>query len=206
MTERTVRIVPIGAAWYEVVVDEPDLRVMVRLSLAPTGRLAVVELVIGRWPGVTADGLRAIPIGKVESWANGAARDELLADLDKRQGLSEADRDEADRLARMRPSFGEPPPGAVAATEEFIERISAKPVRSRMRKKTLEVPEGQPKPDRFYRDLARLYEDLALDTPRPAAVIAEANGVPVRRVHGWVKEARRRGLLAPGERQARRPR
>ena len=77
---------------------------------------------------------------------------------------------------------------------------------SRVRNLKLRIPEGQPKPDSFYREVARIFAGLAVNTPRPAAVIAEANSVPISRIHGWIKEARRRGLLAPGERQARRRR
>jgi hypothetical protein len=85
-------------------------------------------------------------------------------------------------------------------------RMDGKPVvlRSRVRNLRLSVPEGQPKPDSFYRKVAHLYSEVQVNTARPAAVIAEANGIPVSTVHGWVKEARRRGLLAAGERQARR--
>jgi hypothetical protein len=75
---------------------------------------------------------------------------------------------------------------------------------SRVRNLTLRVPEGQPKPDSFYREVARLFGEASVNSPRPAAVIAEANEVKVSTVHGWVKEASRRGLLAPGERQVRR--
>jgi hypothetical protein len=211
MTERAPRITPHGAAWYDVALDDDDLRAMVRLSLSSTGRLAVVELVLSRWPGVTADALRSIPLGRVEAWANGAGRERVLADLDHRSKLSDDERTSADNLARQRASWGEPAPGAVEtveASEAFIAETSAKPValRSGVRNLTLRVPEGQPKPDSFYAEVARLYGKVAIDTPRPAVALAEANGVPVSQVHGWVKEARRRGLLAPGERQARRQR
>ena len=82
----------------------------------------------------------------------------------------------------------------------------AVPLRSRVRSLRLKVPDGQPEPDTFYREVARIYSEAMANTPRPAAAIAEANAVKVSTVHGWVKEARRRGLLAPGERQIRRQR
>lgn len=67
----------------------------------------------------------------------------------------------------------------------------------------LAVPPGRPKPDAFYRQVAEVFAHLTTTTARPANVIAEANAVPVTQVHGWVKEARRRGLLAAGERSRR---
>jgi hypothetical protein len=62
----------------------------------------------------------------------------------------------------------------------------------------LNVPPGA-KPDRFYQRLAALYSSLALRSNRPAVLLAERNGVPVTTVHRWVKEARRRGFLPPGQ-------
>jgi hypothetical protein len=68
----------------------------------------------------------------------------------------------------------------------------------------LALPEGRPKPDDFYQQVADVFAYLTTVSPRPANELADANGVRVTTVHGWVKEARRRGLLASGER-ARRP-
>jgi len=65
----------------------------------------------------------------------------------------------------------------------------------------MKIPEGQPKPDSFYEQVAERFAYLQITSPRPATDLAEANNVPVTTVHGWVKEARRRGLLLlPGER------
>jgi hypothetical protein len=62
----------------------------------------------------------------------------------------------------------------------------------------LKVPPGA-KPDWFYERLAVAYSSLALRSNRPAVLLAERNGVPVTTVHRWVKEARRRGFLPPGQ-------
>jgi hypothetical protein len=66
----------------------------------------------------------------------------------------------------------------------------------------VKIPDGggRRKPDRFYEQIAERFAYLATVSPRPAMELAKANGVPVTTVHGWVKEARRRGLLAAGER------
>jgi len=53
-------------------------------------------------------------------------------------------------------------------------------------------------PDAFYDAVAAAYRALATSSPRPVADLADANDVPVTTAQRWVKEARRRGLLAPG--------
>ena len=60
------------------------------------------------------------------------------------------------------------------------------------------IPPGS-KPDWFYQRLAAIYSSLAQRSNRPAMVLAERNEVPVTTVHRWVKEARRRGFLPPGQ-------
>jgi hypothetical protein len=65
------------------------------------------------------------------------------------------------------------------------------------------IPEGRNRPDDFYRQVADLFTYLATISSRPATDLAEANGVPTTTVHGWVKEARRRGILPAGERTRR---
>jgi hypothetical protein len=62
----------------------------------------------------------------------------------------------------------------------------------------LKIPPGA-KPDWFYERLAVAYSKLALRSNRPAVLLAERNEVPVTTVHRWVKEARRRGFLPPGQ-------
>lgn len=61
-------------------------------------------------------------------------------------------------------------------------------------------PEGRGRPDSFYEQVVERFTYLATVSQRPATDLAEANGVPTTTVHGWVKEARRRGLLPAGER------
>lgn len=53
-------------------------------------------------------------------------------------------------------------------------------------------------PDAFYGAVAAAYRRLAAISARPVAELAAANGVPVTTAQRWVKESRRRGLLAPG--------
>lgn len=53
-------------------------------------------------------------------------------------------------------------------------------------------------PDAFYDSIASAYRSLVATSPKPVAELAAANEVPVTTAQRWVKEARRRGLLAPG--------
>jgi hypothetical protein len=53
-------------------------------------------------------------------------------------------------------------------------------------------------PDAFYDAVASAYRHLAASSPRPVADLAAANDVPITTAQRWIKEARRRGLLAPG--------
>ena len=54
-------------------------------------------------------------------------------------------------------------------------------------------------PDAFYDAVASVYRHLAGTSSRPVGDIAAANDVPVTTAQRWVKEARRRGLLPPGQ-------
>ncbi len=59
------------------------------------------------------------------------------------------------------------------------------------------APTGRPYPDDFYRRVAAAYNALVSAGRSPAPALAEANSVPVTTVHGWTREARRRGALPP---------
>ena len=54
-------------------------------------------------------------------------------------------------------------------------------------------------PDAFYDEVAAVYRHLVTTSSRPVADLAVANDVPVTTARRWVKEARRRDLLAPGQ-------
>ena len=54
-------------------------------------------------------------------------------------------------------------------------------------------------PDAFYQAVASTYRHLVTTSSRPVAELAAANDVPVTTAQRWVKEARRRQLLAPGQ-------
>lgn len=54
--------------------------------------------------------------------------------------------------------------------------------------------------DAFYQQVARAYRQYAEESRAPAAAIADEAEVPVRTVHRWIAEARRRGHLPEGRR------
>jgi hypothetical protein len=81
---------------------------------------------------------------------------------------------------------------------QFVLRASAALGRQPALK--FELPSGPGrKPDAFYRKVALAYQWLSVMGRGPAAELARINGVPVTTVHRWTKEARARGLLAPGQ-------
>ncbi|MET7651561.1 hypothetical protein [Streptomyces sp. NPDC005486] len=60
----------------------------------------------------------------------------------------------------------------------------------------LRPPEGR-LTDEFLREVAEAYRSYTEAKQPPAPAIAEQVGVPVRRVHRWVSDARKRGILPP---------
>lgn len=76
--------------------------------------------------------------------------------------------------------------------------VVSAPAAVRRRSARLKVPDGA-KPDSFYRKIADVYRRLAGVSNRPAVELAEANNVPLTTAHRWIREARRRGHLPPGQ-------
>lgn len=60
----------------------------------------------------------------------------------------------------------------------------------------IKAPEGRLTDD-FLQDVADAYRALTDTTKAPAPSIAESANVPVRTVHRWIYEARKRGILPP---------
>ena len=59
-------------------------------------------------------------------------------------------------------------------------------------------PKGRNLGDEFYVEVAQAYGLASQFDRSPARLVAEASDVPESTVHRWVKEARRRGVMAPG--------
>jgi len=146
------RLQPHDDGWFEWVDDVPlALPVYVRLDEHDDGRLHVVALHV---EGIlSAEVLRAIPVGRIEALAN----------------------------ARLHPQ-------AAAREWHGDARLPDHLLQDEPRRRS----------DEFYATVAAAYRHLATTTHRPVAELATANEVPRTTAHRWVKEARRRGMLAPG--------
>jgi hypothetical protein len=62
----------------------------------------------------------------------------------------------------------------------------------------IKIPDKKPFPDEFYQSVASAYHLCVAAGLSPGPTLAEAKGVPLTQVHGWVRIARAKGLLATG--------
>jgi hypothetical protein len=167
---------PLDDGWHEwhdhTVPDGPapgtSPSVRVRLGEGEDGRLHLVEMHVDAPGQLSAEVLRSIPVGRIEAAAN----------------------------AQLHASA--PGPGAVlAAWPGEVAALDADSLRVPDELRIGGEP-GRGYPDMFYGAVAAAYRLLAAASPRPVADLAGANEVPVTTAQRWVKEARRRGHLAPG--------
>jgi hypothetical protein len=178
----------------------------IRFALAGTGRLVVRELYIAGEDRLSPATMRRLPLGDMEMLANEPGMRRLIVER-----LGEPGADLRRLAAHHGTTFG---PGAEHwVARSFAAQIKGSgepqpsmPRRAPWRPQTvtgpdvkLTVPSTVPYPDDFYRAVADAYRFLALRSPRPAVELADANGVPPSTTRRWVKEARRRGVLAPGQ-------
>jgi hypothetical protein len=146
-------------------------RVSVRFAKNDAGRWEPMELRMDAETPLDSTALRRVSLTAMESCANGIAREHLET-----------------RLHHDEPKPWWRPPHMQPGEAWHPER--------RLRSK-LAIPAK--KSDTFYKRVAVRYSQLAARSNRPAVEMANANGVPVTTVHRWVKEARRRGFLPPGQ-------
>jgi hypothetical protein len=162
---------PAGGGWLLASNEQAD-RVAVRFAKNEAGRWEPIELRMDADRPLDSTMLRRVPLASMESAANGLVREYL-----------------EDRL-----HLEEPPqhwrPAGLQPGQAWM------PKAPRIRAK---VDPGAKKTDAFYERVAALYSARAARSSRPAVEMANANGVPVTTVHRWVKEARRRGFLPPGQ-------
>ncbi len=155
-------------------------RLHVRFEAAVDGRLEPVELHLSAAGRIDSAALRRLPVASLTALVNAPGRrEEVTGRLD----------------APGRPT------GLVALADAELQAQVAGLVELAgvVDGRLGPVPRGRGKPDAFYRRVADAYLGLAVESNRPAATIAAVNRVPVSSVHGWVKEARRRGFLPPGQ-------
>lgn len=168
----------------------PGLDIRVRLEEA--GRFQVTALALmsnkqslwGRAP-VTVTELRDIPLVRLDAAINDPRVQEPLAAAIKYAQRHGQDLSPTGGIERnkIKPGPSVPPPGRNYVLD------GVKNTRNR--------------PNAFYRDVGAAWAAAIADGHRnPATVIAQANQVSVTAVHRWVREARRRGVMAPSSRDA----
>jgi len=153
-------------------IDFEDLQVHVRVERGTDDRVKIVELrLVGDIDGPT---LRNLPIARMEASLN-------------QPGLAQP-------LDLRIESGAEVDVSGITAEELYKDVREQRPPRMK-----LTVPSTFKKPDEFYQRVAVAYSHLAARSNRPAADLADRNDVPRSTAHRWVKEARRRGFLPPGQ-------
>jgi hypothetical protein len=169
------RLFPADGDWYEWRQDPPlPAPVFVRVGAAHGGRLVLTGLRLDASP--TAELLRSVPVGRIEAAANAQLTvvDEVVVPV---------------RLDRG--------PAAQPSVDGNTGWETTDPATARER--AVDGGRRRGRPDEFYRDVARTYRESAQTSPRPVWDLADAHGVPLTTAHRWVKEARRRGFLPPGQ-------
>jgi len=167
-----------------------DPEVWVRFEARKNGRLEATELHARR---LSPAALREVPLGRIESAANEESlRAEILTSIGREGEEAGAP---LYALRRIAPSRRELAARGLAKHEARLSPWTGLGATLRIRPRP-----GERGPDDFYRDIGAVYERLSATTGRPAPDLAQQAGVSVSTVHRWVKEARRRGLMAPGRR------
>jgi hypothetical protein len=145
---------------------------------------------IERPPKLTGEDLRSVPLGRIEAWANGPGKRDLMEQMKVKGATIER------ATNRWLTAVGR---GEREPTFQLMRPEKAEQLRRRALK--LQIPQGRKRPDSFYATVADLYSTLAAaGSRRPASEIAEVNNLPVSTVHRWIKEARARKLLGTGSR------
>jgi hypothetical protein len=176
---------PVSGGWalFSHWADDDDVLVRVRFAVREDGRLEPAEVHLEGRPNLTGSTLRNVPLGSIEAWGNGRGREALIESI--ADTGAKVDK-ETDRWLRT----------VGGGERELMVQVSSPLRRGPLR---LRVPDGPKRPDAFYAKVAKMYSALtASGSHRPAAEIAEANGIPVTTVRRWIKEARRRKLLPRG--------
>lgn len=196
----------------ELLDEHPDHSVFLRFAVAPTGRLSIAEVFVAAPTGLQGEVVRRLTLGRWEAWANDPAHGWLREIVERSApGFNPCDPADRAQMSTYAPMLLGVDLGGVLSgpldvsegepTAAVVRRSEKRPT-----KRQLRLPDpGQGvtrKGDDFYRKVATAYSRAAVHG-RPAVQLAEANDVPVTTVHRWVKEARRRSLLAPGERRKR---
>jgi len=193
--------------WVLVQGRDYPVPVYVRFRQAPSGRLEVTELYLDGDGRLDPAFLRWLPLVTIEALANDADAREAIVDrlgepgADLRRLAAYSGGHTFGRRANhwVARSYRAQIQGSDEAQAPMPRRPQWRPTKIEAPLLRLEVPSTVAYPDSFYQAVADAYSFLALASKRPAVELADANGVPPSTTRRWVKEARRRGLLAPGQ-------
>jgi hypothetical protein len=206
--ETTGSLTPGYGGWVLFEGRDFPVPVYARFGQAQSGRLEIRELYIAGDDHLGATALRQLPLAMMETLANQpGSRDRIIKNL--RHPGPDLRRLAAHFTTRVMNRHGSEHWVARSlwaqiegSGEPQVPMPRRRPWRSQvlpMPAVKLEVPSTVAYPDAFYAAIADAYRFLALASRRPAVELADANGVPPSTTRRWVKEARRRGLLAPGQ-------
>jgi hypothetical protein len=159
-----------------------------RPSEALGGRLMVYRAVMAGVVPISARTWRGVPIAEVEASAMLPYNDEVLRrPTDRPLALDEV----LDRyFDETEPQFGPP-------TDFTPETTRLLPWDVPVIEGPVQAPKGRIT-EEFLAHVASAYAWAAAQGLAPAPAIAEQADVPVRTVHGWISQARKRGHLPPG--------
>jgi hypothetical protein len=147
-----------------------------------------------RWsaPGVVSEAWATLGDLRVRLGVDGDGHDIFIeVALRNDRGVTQARWDEVN-LAETMVRIEE----ANRSIQDKIAGRSAK----RTHRKHLLIPKSRPYPESFFESVASLYLMLVNEgVQNPAVAVAEANKVRVTSVRGWIRQARLRGYLDPGE-------
>ena len=153
------------------------------------GDRIVIDGLLTRGVRVTSADLDEIQLGRIEKLLNSPGVKETFQALEATNRILAIGTTPDSMMSQIRDNFGLT---RYASLTEVVEEVGSL---------TLEPPpQGGRFPDSFYLSLAAAYSHAGANSNSPAKAIAEANDIAVTTVHGWVKEARARGLLAPSSR------
>jgi hypothetical protein len=178
--------------------------VLARATPTDDGRLVLTEVRLTH-PRLTNDVFRGFPFTRVEAALNMASvaekiHERIAGAIDAPTGddpVPEPDADElADPAGLYLWRFAN---GTIAVNVPLLMTpdLTLRPYpETKPRLRRIEPWTGK-RPDEFYRQVADVFTraKAVKGRPGPAQRIAAANHVPVTKVHRWVKEARRRGLM-----------
>ena len=192
MDFRGLSAAPGRPGWVELLLDGDDApRVLLKIE-ERSGRSAVTRVIVAD-DLVDSSTLRAIPLGKLESYVHSRGlpaglKTELPADV-----LNEM----AERGVLFPAEFKAIDEALSHYLAESKEAVAESPWKSQVKaREPLSRPDGT-NPDTFSQQVATAYNEAVLKTSAPAVALAEEADVPVKTVHRWIREARLRGHLPP---------